>query len=109
MTESMEKCVLNCTECANVCIATLAHCLQKGGKHAEAGHIGKLQDCILISRASAEGMLRESSVHKKLCGLCAEACHACAESCEEFTGDNEMQKCAEVCRRCAESCKEMAK
>ena len=109
MTETMEKCIANCTECANICVVTITHCLQKGGKHAAAEHVRKLQDCAELCRLSASAMLRESELHKKICGVCAEACHACAESCEEFTGDSQMEKCAEVCRRTAESCREMSK
>ncbi len=108
MNGNMQKCIENCTECHNTCVATLAHCLEMGGKHVEAAHLKSLLDCADTCRASADFMLRGSELHPQVCGVCAEACERCAKSCEQFGDDEQMKACAEVCRRCAESCRQMA-
>lgn len=108
MNQNMEKCIDNCQECYRVCLETINYCLEKGGKHAAAGHIKTLTDCVETCRQSANFMIRGSELHTKTCGVCAEACRRCAEECEKMADDAQMQKCAEVCRRCAESCGEMS-
>lgn len=105
----MRQCIDNCTDCHTICVETTAHCLEMGGKHAEAGHIRTLLDCAQTCAASADFMLRGSDLHPQMCGVCADACERCAESCERLAdGDEVMQRCAETCRRCAESCRRMA-
>jgi hypothetical protein len=105
----MRECLENCTECHAICTETVQHCLQLGGKHAEAAHIRLLLDCADICQTSTDFMLRGSPQHVLTCGTCAEVCLACAESCERIgQQDSMMKKCADVCRRCAESCRQMA-
>lgn len=108
MTSEMQRCVQDCLECHSVCVNTTAHCLQMGGRHAEANHIRSLADCAQICITSADFMLRMSPLHPQTCGVCAQACEECARSCEQFTEDAQIRKCAEACRRCAESCRQMA-
>lgn len=108
MAAEMAECTDNCQTCYGVCTATVAHCLKKGGRHAEAGHIGILMDCARACAMSADFMLRGSSLHAKVCGVCAEACERCAADCERMADDDMMRHCAEVCRRCADSCRRMA-
>lgn len=105
---AMQECIANCVECHRVCLETIAHCLRKGGRHAEAGHIRLLSDCAEICQTSANFMIRGSEHHALTCGACAEICARCAESCEQMADDEVMRRCAEVCRRCAESCRRMA-
>lgn len=104
----MQQCIQNCTECHNICVATVTHCLQMGGPRAEANHIRLLLDCAEICATSANFMLRGSDLHGRSCGVCAEVCARCAEACARFGDDPQMQACAEMCRRCAESCRRMA-
>lgn len=106
--ERMQQCIRDCQTCSQVCLETVTHCLQKGGKHAEPQHIRLLMDCAEICQTSANFMIRGSIYHGRTCGVCAEICEACADSCASFTDDVEMQHCAEVCRTCAASCREMA-
>jgi hypothetical protein len=108
ISQDMRQCIENCTECHNVCVETVDHCLRLGGPHAEADHIRLLLDCAQICATSADFMLRGSDLHPRVCGVCAEACDRCAESCEQLGDDTQMRHCAEVCRRCAESCRRMA-
>jgi hypothetical protein len=79
-----------------------------GGSHAEASHIRALLDCADACRASADFMLRGSSLHAAVCRVCAEACETCADSCERVGRDETMQRCADACRRCAASCRQMS-
>lgn len=110
MHQQMRECIQNCQECHAICTETAQHCLQMGGKHAEAAHIRLLLDCAQICQTSADFMLRGSSHHPTTCGACEEVCLACAEDCERIGHDDaKMNKCAEICRRCAESCRHMAR
>ena len=103
----MHHCIEQCTECHNVCVETLAQCLQHGGKHAEPAHIRLLMDCAEICQTSANFMLRGSDLHTRTCAVCAEVCERCAQECARF--DEEFMKhCADACRRCAASCRQMA-
>ncbi len=109
MSHDMQQCIQNCTECHRICLETVQHCLQMGGKHAEAAHIRLLLDCAQICATSADFMIRGSDLHPRTCGVCAEVCVRCAEECERIAdGDEMMLRCAEVCRRCAESCRQMS-
>lgn len=102
----MKHCIDLCHDCHRVCLETLAHCLALGGKHAEAGHINALLDCIATCTASVSLMTRNSPVHAQMCETCAEACRRCAESCEKID-DPQCRRCAELCRACEASCREM--
>lgn len=105
----MLQCINNCMDCHAVCVQTIAHCLQLGGRHAEASHIRILQDCAQICATSADFMIRGSPFHSRTCGVCAEICETCAQSCERMAqGDAQMQACVDACRRCADSCRRMA-
>lgn len=95
-------------DCHAVCVRTLQHCVQKGGRHAEARHLGLLQDCAQICTISADFMLRNSPLHAQVCGVCAEVCEACAQSCEAINDGVQMQACVDACRRCAEECRRIA-
>ncbi len=108
MSGEMHECITACLGCHSVCLQTVAHCLQMGGRHAEPNHITLLLDCAEICQTSANFMLRGSAVHGRTCAVCAEACERCAQDCERFTDDAMMGQCAEACRRCAESCRRMA-
>lgn len=109
ITAEMRGCIDNCVECARSCRETLAHCLAKGGEHAEASHIRLLIDCAEFCDLGASLMLRGSEFHADLCRVCADVCKACEESCEEFSGDATMKACEDACRRCSESCRAMGK
>jgi hypothetical protein len=105
----MRECIDNCTNCHNICLETIAHCLQMGGKHAETAHVRLLMDCAEICATSANFMLRGSDLHSRTCAVCAEVCKRCADDCEQLAdGDEQMLRCAEMCRRCAESCRRIA-
>lgn len=104
----MTRCIQECTDCHAICLKTVLHCLQKGGKHAEANHIRLLSDCAQICQTSADFMLRGSTLHAHTCGACAAVCTECATECERMGEDQSMQQCAQACRRCAESCERMS-
>lgn len=106
----MQGCIDECLRCYSTCEATIAHCLEMGGDHAEAAHIRLLSDCARICLISPDFMVRQSDFHAKLCGLCAQICRQCAHDCERIdSSDQAMAKCAKECRSRAESCEEVAK
>jgi hypothetical protein len=109
MSKEMQQCIDECLSCYSICVQTAQHCLEMGGRHAEAGHIRLLNDCAEICRTCAGFMLRASRFHTRTCAVCAEVCRACEQSCRSFGDDQLMQQCADACRRCAESCARMAK
>ena len=106
--EEMRRCIDDCTTCHDVCLATVTHCLEMGGQHAEASHVRLLLDCGQICATSADFMVRRSEHHAETCRACAVVCERCAESCERFSDDEVMTACADACRRCAESCRAMS-
>jgi hypothetical protein len=106
--QEMQDCITNCSDCHDICVAAVAHCLQMGVEHARPEHIRTLLDCAQACDASRDFMLRGSDLHHTYCGACAEACERCAASCEQMGDDDVMRECAETCRRCAESCRSMA-
>jgi len=104
----IHRAILECETCHDVCVQTIAHCLRKGDKYAEPGHITTLLDCVDMCVTSAAFMLRESHRHRRTCEICAEVCDACAKSCATFPNDDEMRRCEAECHRCAASCRRMA-
>jgi hypothetical protein len=104
----MDRCIDNCQECHETCLSLVDHCLQKGGRHAEADHIRRLLDCAQICATCSDFMIRGSDLHTETCRACSEICERCAEDCSRMADDQEMKACVEVCRRCAESCRQMA-
>lgn len=104
----MQQCIQECLNCHVVCLATKAHCMQKGGPHAQPQHIRELADCAQICITSADSMLRGSQMHSRTCAVCAEMCEPCEQSCAQMNDDQMMQQCIDACRRCAESCRRMA-
>lgn len=108
--DPMRQCIDECTACHQACMQTIQHCLGMGGKHAEQGHIRVMADCSQICAVSADFMLRRSDLHRRTCGVCAEACQRCADDCDRIAAgqDAQMKACAEACRRCAASCRNMA-
>jgi hypothetical protein len=106
----MQQCIDECLGCHSICLQTVQHCLEMGGRYAEPQHITLLLDCAEICQTSANFMLRGSVHHTRTCAVCAEVCRACEDDCRHMGGDDEaMRQCAEACRRCAESCERMAK
>nr|CAA9355414.1 MAG: Uncharacterized cysteine-rich DUF326 protein bsYhjQ/STM1261 [uncultured Nocardioidaceae bacterium] len=110
MSQDMRQCIDHCTACHQICLRTIQHCLDMGGKHAEQAHVRVMADCAQICTVSADFMLRMSDLHGRTCGVCAEACQRCADDCDRVGGgtDPQMKQCADACRRCAESCRKMA-
>ena len=109
MAALMQQCLQNCQDCHRSCLALVPHCLGMGGAHAAADHIVLLLDCANSCATSVDFMLRGSTFHGPVCGVCAEVCARCAEECARLAGnDPQMQACAEACRRCADSCRQMA-
>lgn len=109
LSAEVEACLDNCQDCERVCLSTIHHCLEQGGKHAEPNHIGLMIDCADICGTSARFMSRSSHLHVRVCGICADVCEACADDCERLGDDAMMRECAEICRRCAESCRQMSR
>lgn len=106
--QQVQSCIDLCTECHDICTESVTHCLERGGKHAEASHVRLLLDCADICRTNGDLMLRGSNVHSYTCAACAEICDRCASSCDQFGNDPEMKGCAEICRRCAQSCRDVS-
>lgn len=104
----MRRCIEDCSDCLNICLESVTHCLELGGRHAAPDHLQALLDCVSTCRTAGETMLRGSQLHGRACGLCAEACARCATSCESFADSALMRQCAEACRRCEASCRVMA-
>ena len=107
--DEMQKCIQLCQDCHALCVQTIGHCLNLGGRHAALEHIRLLQDCAELCETTAHYLIRGSSLHERMCGLCDEVCRQCADNCLQVGGDDQMvKKCAEMCKTCAGSCERMA-
>lgn len=102
----VERCIEACRNCHSSSTEMIAYCLQKGGEHAEVGHITLMRDCTAICELNEEVMLRSSRFVNRICALCADVCDDCADSCERFD-DEAMQRFAQQCHSCADACREM--
>jgi hypothetical protein len=110
ITKQMQDCIDECNACHDICQETLVHCLRKGGKHAEAGHIRLLIDCAEVCKLSAGFMLRNSNLHGETCRTCSVICEMCSQSCHQMAEeDARMKACADQCSSCASSCDLMAR
>jgi hypothetical protein len=109
MAMKMDECIQNCLDCYRACLATVPHCLTRGGEHASQAHITMLLECAELCQTSARLMLIQSTIHGEVCGVCATACERCAEDCQRMgAGDAKMLNCADVCSRCAKTCDSMS-
>ena len=106
---AVEHCAEECARSFEICTRTATHCLELGGRHAEAVHINLLLDCAEICRTSEAVLRRGSARYSLICWACAQICRACAADCERLAGgDPVMTECAAQCRHCAESCEDVA-
>ncbi len=109
MPREIQRCIENCSECHQLCLATVYHCLEMGGEHGQASHITLLLDCAESCQMSINFMLRNSELYGLTCSLCSEACMRCAVDCERLAnGDRQLLDCAEISRCCAATCDRMA-
>src|SRR5260221_5646637 len=92
----IRACIDNCTECHRICVETSAYCLQSGGQHAGATHLGLLLDCAEICATSADFMSRGSELHSLTCGVCADVCARSARSCQAFGTAGQMKRDAQA-------------
>lgn len=102
--ETVDACIATCNECSKSCLAHVRHCLDIGGEHAEADHIGMLLTCAQVCRTAAELMTIDSEWYPTVCDLCAQVCEECAEACAAM---DDMEACVAACRECAQSCRRM--
>ncbi len=91
VTKEMQQCIDEWLGCHAICLEAARHCLELGGKHAEAQHLTTLLDCAEICQTSANFMLRSSGQHARVCGVCADVCRACEESCRALGDDEVLQ------------------
>ena len=107
--DEMNKCIRICQDCHALCTKMIEHCLKLGGRHATPDHIRLMTDCAQMCETTAHYLIRGSSLHGRMCGLCAEVCRQCGDNCQQLAGDDQMVKqCVELCRSCAGSCERMA-
>lgn len=62
----MVSCAQQCSECHNICMQTITHCLRKGGKYVDPSHLHALMDCAEICRTCCHFMSRSSKSKKFL-------------------------------------------
>jgi CBS domain-containing protein len=107
-TTDLQDCIASCRQCHDVCVQTLNHCVEQGGRYVQPAHIRLLLDCIDICKTNIAFMLRRSDLHHATCATCAEVCEWCAGDCERLADDEQMRICAEICHACARDCRAVA-
>jgi len=96
----------HCQSYHTICLSdAIGHCLEKGGRHAEAAHFKLMLDCAEICQTAANFIARGSDHHRCICRECVEIRRECAASCG---APGDMQECVDACLRCAASCEDMA-
>lgn len=108
MSAEMRACLEACNSTRDLCLVTLAHCIEKGGPLAETRHLETLLDCAAICATAGEFLARGSERHARTCGVCASICRDCEASCRSIADGSTLQRCAEACAQCAASCEQMA-
>ena len=67
----MQRYIDECESCHDICLQVVVYCLRQGGRHAEVGHITTVLDCADMCATSANFMLRESTMQRRTCEVCA--------------------------------------
>lgn len=103
----MEQCIDHCTDCHDVCIELIDHCLRQGGRYAEPDRVKLFEDCAEICQTALDFMVRESARYPLTCAVSAAICDEVARDCAMFQDDEIMQRCAEIARKCGRSLRSM--
>ena len=74
LTTVMQSALEASNTCRDLCLVTLAHCLEKGGPLADARHVETLIDCSTICATMGTFLARGSERHAALCTLTAQIC-----------------------------------
>ncbi|MBV9345443.1 MAG: hypothetical protein JOZ03_10705 [Gammaproteobacteria bacterium] len=67
-----------------------------------------VQVCADLCRASADTLLRASTLQRIVCRACAEVCAKCAAACEALVNDAQLKECTAVCLSCFDACAAIA-
>ena len=95
MPREIQQCIENCSECHQLCLATVYHCMELGGKYAMPAQITLLLDCAESCQTNANFLLRNSELQGLTAALCADSCTRCAQACERLAnGDRQLLDCA---------------
>ncbi len=95
------------TDCYSMCIRTLNHCINKGGKYTEGAHTKLLQECAVLCGTTADFIIQHFDNHERVYERCANICEQTANVCEYFWDDAQLKDCADICRKCADYCIKM--
>ena len=110
MPREIQQCIENCSECHQLCLATVYHCMELGSQHALPAQITLLLDCAESCQTNANFLLRNSELQGLTSALCADSCTRCAQACERLAnGDRQLLDCAKICRFCANTCDRMVR
>ncbi|MBA3872172.1 MAG: four-helix bundle copper-binding protein [Anaerolineae bacterium] len=110
MPREIQQCIENCSECHQLCLATVYHCMELGGKYAMPAQITLLLDCAESCQTNANFLLRNSELQGLTAALCADSCTRCAQACERLAnGDRQLLDCAKICRFTSTTCDRMVR
>jgi hypothetical protein len=110
MPREIQQCIENCSECHQLCLATVYHCMELSGEHALPGQITLLLDCAESCQTNANFLLRNSELQGLTCAMCADACTRCAQACERLANnDRQLLDCSKICRQAATTCDRMVR
>ena len=103
-----QKCIDECTKCAQACKECFTLCLNEPDVQARKNCISMLMECSCICKEAAAFMSMNAQHSKELCGLCSVICTKCAQECSMFK-DNHCTECSQICNSCADECMKMSK
>lgn len=79
------------------CNVAVSHCVRRGGRHADPGHLGRLVDGIELGQTATELEQRRSPLLPAQLEVCAAAFGRVAESCARFPEDPVLAWCGQTC------------
>jgi hypothetical protein len=79
------------------CNVAVAHCVRRGGPHADPAFLGRLVDGIELGQTAADLEERGSPLLAAQLEVCAAAFGRAAESCARFPDDPVLAWCGQTC------------
>lgn len=89
--------------CALVCEACAAACLNEDDVEMMTRCIELDRDCADLCELTSRLIIRESEVLNSVILACEEICRLCAEECRKHDMEH-CKECAAACEKCAETC-----
>ena len=100
--EHNAHCIEDCLEASELCEEAAAHCVRRGGSHADRVRVDALILAAAVGAFLADQIEQQSVLARPTVEFLADACRRAAVVCRELPGDELLAGCADACDRCAD-------